>query len=150
MNPPTTPAAAVCVACNNEPAEFGSMIGAACRQRMAAAAAATQATREAAERAAATAAQAERVPAKKAKPAVSNRLAADLDTLVSLPAALAGTPGSANYAAAKAADTTARRRTCHQCGNGYGVESDKDDTPGRCGDCVRANRAALRNWRDGR
>lgn len=143
MTESTIPAAAMCVACNQRAATAGQMTCAECRARMAAAAAANAAAEQAARDAEA---------ASRVKPKTSARLVRDLEIVMALPAlppALVGTPDGANYAAAKAADAAARKRTCHQCGRVYGVEPDTDDAAIRCGDCVRANRAVLKSWRQG-
>ena len=41
-------------------------------------------------------------------------------------------------------------KTCCQCNQPYGERPDPDDAAIRCGECVRANRAAIRNFTRGR
>lgn len=167
-----TPAAALCRSCNKEPAGDGG-IGPACRARAAAAVAAMEAAARQKADAEAAARAAKRKPGRPTKAqaeaeAAGNRLAGDLARLLGKPPPaplvpddyLEGilahepdppphVPERIRVAAARLKSSglvAPRAQTCCQCPRERPFPPDPDNTPARCGKCVRQNRADLRGF----
>ena len=172
-----TPAADLCRTCGQEPAGADG-IGAACRARRAAALAAMAAATKAAE-AAKAAAQAKPKPGKPSKAKAEAQAAADhtgatLRRLIGPPQTSPATPVVPLPAGELIAEFERMEReaadpppkivrvrvrvgglvpprvvTCIQCPREKPFPADPDNTPSRCGACVRKNKAAVRNFTSG-
>jgi len=168
MTPQPT-AAVVCIACNTRPAAPGARVCDVCRERAAAASAQMAEAKRLADEATA----AIRAPKKAAKPKPGERLARDLEKLAPAPptdeAAAAAIGRALDELAAESPEPERVRirvraaltplpgplvprtpKTCCQCNQPYGERPDPDDAAIRCGECVRANRAVIRNFTRGR